>query len=73
MWEIEELSHSINLGLIFLPSEDFCILCCSTALKGNCDQRIKGRTQFHWLKLQNNFSLKLLSPSCALPLHVHFK
>lgn len=24
-WEIEELSHCVNLGLIFLPSEDFPI------------------------------------------------
>lgn len=47
MWETEEPSHSINLGLNVLPSGDFYILCCSAALKGNCDQRIKGRTQFH--------------------------
>lgn len=72
MWEIEELSHSINLGLIFLLSEDFYVLCCSTALKNNCDQRIKGRTQFHWLKLQNNFSLNLLPPSHAFLLHMRF-
>lgn len=78
MWEIEELSYSVILGLILPPSENFYILSCSTALKGNCDQRIKGKTQFHWLELQQNFSSKLLppshpTPSHPFPLHMHFK
>lgn len=61
-------NYSINMDPVFLPSEDSCILCCSTALKGNSDQKIRRGTQFHCLKLWNVFPLKPLPPSQAFPL-----
>lgn len=65
-WEIEELSHCVHLGLIFLPSEDFHISVQHCFERHPC-QRIKGKRQFHWLELQSILPLNLLPLSHALP------